>query len=122
MNVALIDDQVGFQVARVADLAERLCRGLSHWPTVSLWGEPTTWPSRWLIKVSLPSCSVILASHRLELLGELLVLLGLGSIFPFGALAIPQGLVEVDVLVLMYAATVLLAFRGWTAWPGPCLS
>ena len=68
VDVRLVDDQVGFQAMRIADLAERLA-GLEPLarPSPVLWGEPTTRPSRLAISVSLPSWSTTFSIVPLEL-------------------------------------------------------
>ena len=85
MDVALIENQVGFQFAGIADLAERLARL-----------EPLA--DRLLVRraddlaVAVADQSQFadllgdLGNRRLEILGELFVLLGLGTILQLGAL------------------------------------
>ena len=112
---------MSFEVVRVADLAERLA-GLEPLADVSLCGDADDLAVAVGDQGQLADLVGDLLDHRLQLLGEFLVLLGLGPVLPLGALAEPHGLDEVDVVVLLSLRAALFASRGWTAWPGRCLS
>src|SRR6516165_3117210 len=98
MDVGLVDEQMRLEAMRVADLTKRLAGlepltkgflvGRADDPTVAVGDQG-----------ELADLIVQVLEDRLQLLGEFLVLFRLGPILAFGALAVPESLVEVEYLV-----------------------